>query len=38
MEVNGQLHVHAAFTLDRSAAGTHFIGGCVSPRAGMVVI
>jgi hypothetical protein len=34
MEVNGQLHATAALP-PRKSPGTHWIGGWVSPRAGL---
>jgi hypothetical protein len=33
MEVSGQLHAPAAFPARERAPGTHWIGGCVDPRA-----
>jgi hypothetical protein len=35
MEMNGQLHVPAALSPGEIAAGTHWLGGWVSPRAGL---
>ena len=36
MEVNGQLHAPAALP-PRKNHGTHAVGGCVDPRAGVDV-
>jgi hypothetical protein len=33
MEVNGHLHAPAAFNVEIRAAGTRWIGGCMSPEA-----
>jgi hypothetical protein len=35
MHVTGQLHASDRFTPGEIAPGTHWIGGCVSPRAGL---
>jgi hypothetical protein len=34
MEVSGQLHATAALPPEETAPGTHWIGGCLGPRAG----
>jgi hypothetical protein len=35
MKASGQLHAPAVFTSGEDASGTHWIGGLVSPRAGL---
>jgi hypothetical protein len=35
MEVSGKLHTPVRFTPKERALGSHWIGGCVGPRAGL---
>jgi hypothetical protein len=38
MEVTGQLHAPAALSHRERAAGTHWRGGLVGPKAGLVIV
>jgi len=38
MEVSGQLHAPAALLPRKESPGTHWIGGWVGPRAGILTV